>query len=100
MWESVLFGEKKYVRKYFLFINTGKFKKLDKYPTVTTQAKIQGSLRKMKSRFTQQEYKKRYPTGSNSRKCYGTAKVQKLLELETIEQLPLPPIVSNAGTAK
>ena len=56
-------------------------------------------LRKMKSRFTLQEYNKVYPTRSNAGKLYGTAKIHKLPELGTVDQLPLRPIVSNIGTA-
>ena len=46
-----------------------------------------------------QEYSKVYPTGSNAGKLYGTAKIQKLPESGTVDQLPLRPIVSNIGTA-
>ena len=35
----------------------------------------------------------------NAGKLYGTAKTHKLLELGTVDQLPLRPIVSNIGTA-
>ena len=56
-------------------------------------------LRKMKSRFTLQEYNKVYTTRSNAGKLYGTAKIHKLPELGTVDQLPLRPIVSNIGTA-
>ena len=44
------------------------------------------------------EYNKVYPTGSNAGKLYGTAKIHKLPELRTVDQLPLGPIVSNIGT--
>ena len=57
------------------------------------------TLRKAKSRFTLQEYNKVYPTGSNAGKLYGTAKIHKLPESGTVDQLPLRPIVSNIGTA-
>ena len=53
----------------------------------------------MKSRFTLQEYNKIYPTESNAGKLYGTAKIHKLPESGTVDQLPLRPIVSNIGTA-
>ena len=56
-------------------------------------------MRKIKSRVTLQEYNKVYPTGSNSGKPYGTAKIHKLPELRTVDQLPLRQIVSNIGTA-
>ena len=85
----------KYVEKCFSVINTSKFKKLDKNPTVSYEAKIRRTLRKMKSRFTLQEYNKVYPTGSNAGKLYGTAKIHKLPEWGTVDQLPLRPTVSN-----
>ena len=76
----VLLDKTKYVEKCFSIINTSKFKKLDKNPTVSYEAKIRRTLRKMKSRFTLQEYNKVYPTGSNAGKLYGTAKIHKLPE--------------------
>ena len=95
----VLLDKTKYVEKCFSIINTNKFKKLDKNPTVSYEAKIQRTLRKMKSRFTLQEYNKFYPTGSNADKLYGTAKIHKLPESGTVDQLQLRPIISNVGTA-
>ena len=53
----------------------------------------------MKLRFTLKEYDKVYPIGSNACKFYDTAKMHKLPELATVDQLPLRPIVSNIGTA-
>ena len=99
-WRGVVLLDKtKYVEKGFSIINTNKFKKLDKNPTVSYEAKIQRTLKKMKSRFTLQKYNKVYPTGSNAGKLYGTAKILKLPELGTVDQLPLRPIVSSIGTA-
>ena len=88
----------KYAEKCFSIINSNKFKMLDKIPTVSYQAKIQRILRKIKSRFTLQEYNKVYPTGSNAGKLYGTAKIHKLPELRKVDQLPLRQTVSNIGT--
>ena len=83
----VLLDKTKYVEKCFSIINTNKFKKLDKNPTVSYEAKIQRTLRKMKSRFTLEEYNKIYPTGSNAGKLYGTARIHKLPESGTVDQL-------------
>ena len=94
-----MLDKRKYVEKCFSIINTNKFKKLDKNRTVSYEAKIQCTLCKMKSRFTLQEYIKVYPTGSNAGKLYGNAKIHKLPESGTVDQLPLCPIVSNIGTA-
>ena len=70
----VLLDKTKYVEKCFSIINTNKFKKLDKNPTVSYEAKIQRTLRKTKTRFTLQEYNNVYLTGSTAGKLYGTAK--------------------------
>ena len=53
----------------------------------------------MKSKFTEQRYYQLYPTGSNVGKFYGTAKVLKLKQGDTVDQLSLQPTVSNYGTA-
>ena len=95
----VLLDKTKCVEKFFSIINTNKFKKLDKNPAVSYEVKIQRTFRKMKSRFTLQEYNKVYPTGSNAGKLYGNAKIHKLPESGTVDPLPLRPIVSNFGTA-
>ena len=79
------FWNKANVEKCFSIINTNKFKKLDKNPTVSYEAKTQRTLRKAESRFTLQEYSKVYPTGSNAGKLYGTAKIHKLPELGTVD---------------
>ena len=63
------------------------------------QSKIQRYLRKLKSKITKDEYSKLYPTGSKPGKLYGTAKIHKLSYNDTIDHLPLRPIVSNIGTA-
>ena len=57
------------------------------------------TLRKMKSRFTLEEYNKVDPTGSNAGKLYGTAKIHKLPGSGTADQLQLRPIILNVCTA-
>ena len=44
-------------------------------------------------------YSKIYPAGSAPGKFYGIAKIHKLLPNDTINELPLRPIVSNIGSA-
>ena len=89
----------KYNGNCFSIMNTNKFKKFDKNRTVSYETKIQRTLRNMKSRLTLQEYIKVYPTGSNAGKVCNTAKIRKLPESRTVDQLSLRPIVSNIGTA-
>ena len=84
--DVILRDKTKYVGKYLSIINNGKFEKSDKKPTVTYKTKIQRSLRRMKSRITQQKYKKLYPTWSNAVIFYGSAKVYKPSELGMVEQ--------------
>ena len=71
-----------------------------KSSTATCESKVQRALRKLKFKFTEREYYQLYPNGSNVGKFYGTAKVHKLKQGDTVDQLPLQPIVSNSGTAK
>ena len=95
----VLLDKTKYNENCFSIINTNRLKKLTKSPTVSYEAKIQRTLRNMKSRLTLQEYIKVYPTGSNAGKVCHTIKIRKLPESTTVDQLSLPPVVSNIGTA-
>ena len=53
----------------------------------------------IKDKFPINIYRKLYPTGSNPGKFYGTAKVHKISNDGTVNELPLRPIVSNIGTA-
>ena len=95
----VILDKNKYIERCISIVMTDKFKKLDSSSTATCECKVQHTLRKMKSKFTEQEYYQLYPTGSNAGKFYGTAKVHKLKQGDTVNQLPLQPIVSNCGTA-
>ena len=45
-------------------LNTERFKWLTTDPTAATERKIQKVLRKIKSKFSEQEYRRLYPTGS------------------------------------
>ena len=69
-------------------------------PTSSVERKVQYTLRKIKQKLPTDVYATLYPTGSSPRKFYGTAKVHKLAINDTVEELPLRPIVSNLNTAK
>ena len=56
-------------------------------------------LQKIKSKFTQQDYKRLYPAGSIAGKFYGLAKLHKFPIFAAVDQLPLRPIIWNVGTA-
>ena len=82
-----------------MILEKGNFKILDHDPTKKTEEKIQRILRKMKNRLPPQEYLRLYPSGSCPGKFYGTAKMHKIFENDTVDELPIRPIVSNIGTA-
>ena len=48
--------------------------------------------------LSQQENLRLYPSGSCPGKFYGTAKVHKISENDTVDELPILPIISNFGT--
>ena len=88
-----------HIEKCLSIFHTQQFQQLDISPTAANENKIQRALRKIKSKFTQQEYKRLYPAGSNAGNFYGTAKLHKLPTFGTVDILPLRPIISNIGTA-
>ena len=88
-----------YLEKRFTLPNTRQFNKLTIDPTHATERKIQIVVRKIKLKLPSNIYLKIYPTGSAPGEFYGTAKIHKLSPNDTINELPLKPIVSNIGTA-
>ena len=89
----------KYQEKCLMILEKDNFKTLDLDRTKKTEEKIQQILRKMKNRLTPQEYLWLYSSGSCPGKFYGTAKVHTISENDTVNELPIQPIVSNTGTA-
>ena len=67
-------------------LNTERFKRLTTNPTSATEWKIQKGLRKIKSKFSEQECKRLYPAGSEPARFYGTAKIHKLKNDSTVER--------------
>ena len=80
-------------------LNKEHFKRLTTDPTAATERKIQKVLKKIKSKFSEQEYKRSYPIGSAPARFYGTAKLHKLKNDSTVDDLPIRPIISNINTA-
>ena len=72
----VILDTTKYTEKCMALLNTERFKRLTTDPTSTTEWNIQKVLRKIKSKFSEQEYKRLYPTGSAPARFYSTAKIQ------------------------
>ena len=95
----VILDTTKYTEKCMALLNTERFKRLTTDPDATTERKIQKVLRKIKSKFSEQEYKRLYPTGSAPARFYGTAKIHKLKNDRIIDKLPIRPIISNIKTA-
>ena len=95
----VIMDKSKYHEKCLMILEKDNFKTLDLDPTKKTEEKMQRISRKMKNRLSPQEYLRLYPSGSCPGKFYGTAKVDKISENDTVDELPIRPIVSNIGTA-
>ena len=68
-------------------------------PTKSLKSNIQRTLLKIKSKLSEQEHKKLYPTGSCPGKFYGTTKIHKFPVNGGINELPIRPIVSILNTA-
>ena len=80
-------------------LNIERFKRLTTYPTTAIERKIQKVCRKIKSKLSEQEYKRLYPTGSAATRFYGTAKIHKLKNDRAVDELPIRPIISKINTA-
>ena len=74
----VIMNRDKYHEKCLEKLDTGQFQKLNYDPTKITQRKVQNALRKMNSKLSINDYKRKYPTGSSAGKFYGTANIHKL----------------------
>ena len=80
-------------------LNAEHFKRLTTDPTAAAERKIQRVLRKIKFNLSEQEYKIIFPTGSAPARFYGTVKLQKLKNNNTVDDLPIRPMISNIDTA-
>ena len=90
-----------YINKSVKMLNNANFIELTDYPTKSIEEKIQREIRnrKIKSKLSKDDYNKIYPTGSAPGKLYGTLKVHKMAENDSVENPSLRPIISNTGTA-
>ena len=97
----VILDRTKYIEKCMNLINTDQFRELENDPTKRTETKLQNILRSLKNNqyLSEEDYKRIYPKSSRPGLFYGTAKLHKLKEIDTVESLPLRPIISNIGTA-
>ena len=89
-----------YDTKSTLFLSGNEFEQLAEDPTQSFQDRVQRMLLSMKKRFSTAQYKRLYPSSSRPGLYFGLAKVHKLKsDTDTVEQLPLRPVISNIGTA-
>ena len=68
----------RYTNKCLNILITEQFQRLDRDLTKPIEAKIQRTVRKIKSHMSNQEYMRIYPTGSAPGKIYGTTKKHKI----------------------
>ena len=90
--EVVIMDKTKCQEKYLALLNRNQFVKLNRDATKQIETKIQRVLKKIKANISLQEYSRLYPTGSSPGKFYGTTKI------DSMEKLPIRPIVSNVNT--
>ena len=88
-----------YMSKCLNMLNNANFIELTDDPTKSIEGKIEREIGKIKSKLSKDDYNKIYPTGSAPGKLHGTAKVHKMAENDSVENLPLQPTISNIGTA-
>ena len=94
----VILDRTKYMENCLSILSTSQFEEIDRDPTVYIEGKVQRTLTKIKDKLPSFVYSKIYPTGSLPGKLYGTAKLHKVANNGTVEELPLRPIISNIGT--
>ena len=95
----VILNRSKYIEKCLSIVNSSQFIQVDKDPTASIERKVQRTLRKIKDKIPALLYSKIYPTGSSPGRFYGTAKLHKVKDNGTVEDLPLRTIISNIRTA-
>ena len=95
----VIMDSFQYRNKCLNMLNNDNFVKLTDDPTKPIEGKIRRAMRKIKSKLSKDEYNETCPTVSASCKVYGTVKVYKMTQNDSIESPSLRPIISNIGTA-
>ena len=85
----VILDKAKYTEKFIILLNTERFKKITTDPTAATERKIQKVLRKVKSKFSEQEYKGLNQKGSAPAPLNGTVKIHKLKNDRAVDELPI-----------
>ena len=94
-----ILNRSKYIEKCLSIVNSSQFLQAHKDPTASIERKVQRTLRKIKDKTPSLLYSKIYSTGLSPGRFYGTAKLHKVKDNGTVEDLPLRPITSNIRTA-
>ena len=76
-------------------LSSNQFVHIANDPTKSLESKIKHTLRKIKSKLSDQEFKNLYPTGSCPGNFYGTVKIHKLSVNGGINDIPIRQTVSN-----
>ena len=96
----VILNKTDYIKKCETFLEGEEFLSLSSDPTSSFQTRVQIILRKMKSKFTKEEYSRIYPSSSQPGLFFGLAKIHKIkTEKKDVKDLPLRPVISNIGTS-
>lgn len=85
----VMLNRSKYPEKCIFIVNSSQLLQVDKDRTAYTERKVQRTLREMKDKIRSLLYSKIYSTGSLPGKFYGNAKLHKVKDNQTVEDLPL-----------
>ena len=74
----VIMDKSEYIENYLTLPSTKQFQKLNLDLTKSIEEKVQRMVKKIKSKLTNQEYKRVYLSSSCLGKFYSTAKLQKI----------------------
>ena len=83
---------------YFSILNLSQFNQLNHDSTDKFERKLQRVNRKLKPKLPSNIYSNICLPGSYRVKFYGTAKIYKISPNNSVQNLPVRPIVSNIGT--
>ena len=83
---------------YGIIKHTERFKGVTTDPTAAIDWKIQKVLRELKSKYSEKEYKRLYPTGSAPSWFYITVKIHKLKNDRAVDELLIRPFISSINT--
>ena len=95
----VVMDRSNYTEKCMSLLSSTQFMHIPNDPNKSLESKVQRTLRKIKSKLCEKEYKKLHPTRSCLHNFYEAARIHKLSVNSGISELPIRPIVLNLNTA-